>query len=166
MLEKLPPEFALEDEENHLQLSHFSSTKNTVFFDLNRESAGTRRIMVIANRIFRAIDRGTPVIIDELDASLHTQACEALVQLFQDKHLNKNGAQLIATTHDTNLLDSPFLRRDQIWLCEKDDLGASHIFPLTDFHTRKGDAFEKGYLQGRYGAVPHIPDPKTFLPEA
>jgi AAA15 family ATPase/GTPase len=58
------------------------------------------------------------------------------------------------TTHDTNLLNAPGLRRDQIWFTEKDAAGATHLYPLTDIETRKGDNLEKGYLQGRFGAIP------------
>ncbi len=72
----------------------------------------------------------------------------------------QKGAQLIATTHDTNLMHGAnlmsrrILRRDQIWFVDKNGEGATEIFPLTDFRTRKGDNFELGYLQGRFGAVP------------
>ena len=104
--------------------------------------------------MFRALDEGTLLVIDESDASLHTQACEAVLALFSSATTNPKGAQLIATTHDTNLLRSPLLRRDQIWFTEKDAEGATHLYPLTDIRTRKGDNLEKGYLQGRYGAIP------------
>lgn len=100
------------------------------------------------------MDQGTPILIDELNASLHTQACEAILALFSLPAINAKGAQLIATTHDTNLLHSPLLRRDQIWFTEKDGDGATHLYPLTDVRTRKGDNLERGYLQGRYGAIP------------
>ena len=95
--------------------------------------------------------------IDELDASLHTQASEEVLKLFCSRETNPKGAQLIATTHDTNLLQSPVLRRDQVWLAEKDTEGATRLYPLTDYRTRKGDNIERGYLQGRYGAVPFNP---------
>ena len=103
-----------------------------------------------------------PLYIDELDASLHTQACEAVLKLFCSSETNPKGAQLIATTHDTNLLGSPALRRDQLWFTEKDAGGATRLYPLTDIRMRKGDNFEKGYLQGRYGAVP-FDDPISAL---
>jgi AAA15 family ATPase/GTPase len=104
--------------------------------------------------VFQALDEGAPFVIDELDASLHTQACEAVLALFSSPETNPRGAQLIATTHDTNLLRSRMLRRDQIWFTEKDGHGATHLYPLTDIRTRKEDNIEKGYLQGRFGAIP------------
>jgi AAA15 family ATPase/GTPase len=104
--------------------------------------------------IYRALDKGTVIVIDELDASLHTQAGTAVLALVSSTALNPKGAQLITTTHDTNLLRSELLRRDQIWFTEKDEGGATHLYPLSDFTTRKGDNIEKGYLQGRFGAIP------------
>ena len=65
-------------------------------------------------------------------------------------------AQLIFTTQDTNLLDTGLLRRDQVWFTEKDDQGKSHLYPLTDYKPRKNENLERGYLQGRYGAVPFL----------
>jgi AAA15 family ATPase/GTPase len=73
--------------------------------------------------------------------------------------LNPHGAQIIFTTHDTNILDRASLRRDQIWFTEKDAEGGTHLYPLTDFKPRKNENLERGYLQGRYGAVPFIGSP-------
>jgi len=77
-----------------------------------------------------------------------------LVALFQNPESNAHGAQLLFTTHGTSLLDPGFLRRDQIWFTEKNADQASVLFPLTEFAPRKNEAFERGYLSGRYGAVP------------
>ena len=149
-----PPEFNIDHNEISVELAHRGQDGEPVYFDLARESAGTRRLLVVLSRVFNALDNGAAFVIDELDASLHTQACEALLTLFSSPKSNPKGAQLIATTHDTNLMRFPLLRRDQVWLCEKDQAGATHIYPLTDIRTRKGDNIEKGYLQGRYGAIP------------
>jgi AAA15 family ATPase/GTPase len=136
-----------------ISLAHKGPNENAVYLDYRSESDGTKRLLFLLGHIFRALDKGTVFITDELNASLHTQACEALVSLFASKETNPLGAQLIATTHDTNLLQSKSLRRDQVWFAEKTNEGATHIYPLTDIRTRKGDNLEKGYLQGRYGAV-------------
>ena len=95
-----------------------------------------------------------PICVDELDASLHTHASEAVLALFCSRDTNPKGAQLIATTHDSELMRSGVLRRDQLWFTDKDAGGATRLYPLTDIRTRSGDDFAKGYLQGRYGAVP------------
>lgn len=137
-----------------IQLGHNSLNSGAIYFPLRRESAGTRRLLMLVNSAFQALDQGSLLIIDELDTSLHTQACEAIIALFSSRETNPKGAQLIATTHDTNLLRSPMLRRDQIWFTEKDGGGATHLYPLSDFKVRKEDNLEKGYLQGRFGAIP------------
>ena len=137
-----------------LELGHRANDDEIIYFELEAESAGTRRLLLILSSAFEAIDAGTVICIDEVNASLHTHASEALLQRFCSRKHNPKGAQLIATTHDTSLLTSPALRRDEVWLTEKDDAGATHLYPLTDIETRAGDNLEKGYLQGRYGAVP------------
>lgn len=142
----------LETEE--IELAHIGRDGEEVYFKLDRESAGTRRLLILLGRVCRALDEGGILIVDELDASLHTQACEAVLAFFSDPIKNPHGAQLIATTHDTNLLASGLLRRDQIWFAEKGPDGASNLYPLTDIRTRSDDNLERGYLQGRFGAVP------------
>lgn len=79
-----------------------------------------------------------------------------MLNMFFDPKYNQKEAQLLFNTHDTTLLDTAILRRDQIWFVEKDQEGASHLYPLSDFSARKDGALEKGYLRGRYGALPFI----------
>jgi AAA15 family ATPase/GTPase len=112
-------------------------------------------LLVLFSHVFQALDTGSVLVVDELDASLHTKACEAILALFSTPDTNPKGAQLIATTHDTNLLGSISLvhLRNQVWFTEKDPKGATHLYPLTDIRTRRGDNIEKGCLQGRYGAI-------------
>jgi hypothetical protein len=139
--------------QRYIELGHQGQNGNPVYLDFQTESDGTRRLLFLLSSAFGVLDEGSVFISDELNASLHTQACEALVRLFASPETNPLGAQLIATTHDTNLLQSKILRRDQIWFTEKSSEGATHLYPLTDIRTRKGDNLEKAYLQGRYGAV-------------
>ena len=144
----------LDRDQFRLELTHRGQGGAEVHFDLHDESDGTRRLLALLAPAFRALDAASLMVVDELDASLHTQACEALLALFASPKTNPKGAQLIATTHDTNLLRSPLLRRDQVWFTEKNIDGATDLYPLSDFRTRKGDNLERGYLQGRYGAIP------------
>ena len=137
---------------SRIELAHRGSEKD-VYFELERESAGTRRLLLILTWLFDSLDSGSPLVVDELDLSLHTAASRTLLSLFCSPSTNPSGAQLIATVHDTNLLDAPMLRRDQVWFAEKED-GATRTYPLTDIRTRKGDNLERGYLQHRYGATP------------
>ena len=148
-----------------IELAHRGRDGEPVYFGLELESDGTQRLLVVLGHVFQALDEGAPMFIDELDASLHTQAAEAVLRLFCSPKTNPKGAQLVATTHDTNLMRSPVLRRDQLWFTEKDAGGATRLYPLTDIRTRKGDDVGKGYLQGRYGAVPFDPfdDPVSAL---
>ena len=145
-----------------IELAHRNQNGEKVYFDLDLESAGTRRLLFVLGFAFQALDEGTPLFVDELDASLHTQAAEAVLRLFCSPESNPKGAQLVVTTHDTNLMRAPMLRRDQLWFTEKDADGATRLYPLTDIRTRKGDDIEKGYQQGRYGAVP-FDDPLSAL---
>lgn len=145
-----------------IELAHRGQDGAPVYFELDRESAGTRRLLIVLGLAFNAIDEGVPLFVDELDASLHTHASEAVLRLFCSRKTNPKGAQLVATAHDTGLISSPALRRDQLWFTEKDASGATQLYPLTDYRTRKADNIEKGYRQGRYGAVP-FDDPISTL---
>ena len=75
--------------------------------------------------------------------------------MFNDPEINKNNAQLIFTTHDTTLLDSELFRPDQIWFTEKDN-SMTKLYSLFDFRPRENESLQKGYLLGRYGAIPFI----------
>ena len=120
------------------------------------ESRGTRRLSDMVLAAFATLDSGGTIFIDELDTSLHTLLSSKLLRLFMDKTTNPHGAQVVATTHDTNILCSGLLRRDQIWFAEKGHSGSTHLYPLTDISTRNTDNLERGYLQGRFGAVPYL----------
>lgn len=123
---------------------------------LGEESAGTHQIFSLSFPILEALSKGQVIFIDELDNSLHPMLVQAIVRLFNDPLINTKNAQLVFNTHDTTLLKSSFFRRDQIWFVEKDENSASHIYSLSEFSPRKHEAFEKGYLQGKYGSIPFI----------
>lgn len=146
-----------------VKYGHRGEKRKVFFLDEDEQSAGTKRLVPLLMTAFEALDSGSLVIVDELEANLHTHAAEAVLELFSSKKTNPKGAQLIATTHDTNLLKADFLRRDQIWFTKKDSEGATEIYPLTDFRSRKDDNIAKGYLQGRYDAVPDMDDITDLL---
>jgi AAA15 family ATPase/GTPase len=129
------------------------------------ESRGTLRLLKLLRPVLHALDTGGLVLVDEIDSSIHALLSRKIVSLFSSKETNKRGAQIIGTTHDTTLLCADFLRRDQIWFTEKDRTGTTHLFPLTDIKTRNTDNFEKGYLQGRFGAVPFLGPIEGLLAE-
>lgn len=139
---------------------HRTADEDHAWLPLTAESAGTIALLELAPHVLDALRVGRLLCIDELEASLHPSLALSVVRLFNDPMHNSRGAQLVFATHDTNLLGSivsePALRRDQVWFTEKDESGATHLYPLTDFHPRKEENLERGYLQGRYGAVPFL----------
>jgi hypothetical protein len=134
----------------------------TLPFRADQESAGTLGYLALLGPAVSALNNGRVLCIDELDASLHPLLAAQLMRLFNNPVSNPNGAQLILTTHDTNLLSGGILRRDQIWFTEKNHDASSHLYPLTDFKPRRDENLQNGYLQGRYGAIPFL-NPDSFL---
>lgn len=136
------------------------STAENAWLPFNEESHGTQTLFRMAPFLLNALQSGSLLIIDELEASLHPLLALQVVRQFNDPRTNPRNAQLLFTTHDTNLLGTelgePALRRDQIWLTEKDKEGATCLYPLTDYKPRKAENLERGYLQGRYGAIPFL----------
>lgn len=127
-------------------------------FGFELESAGTRKLFEIAGPIISAINNGSVVLIDEIDARLHPSLVRHLVMMFNSLSQNPNNAQLICNTHDVTLLDED-LRRDQIYFLEKDEYGVSKLYSLCDFRgIRKDSKILKQYLLGVYGALPNIKD--------
>jgi AAA15 family ATPase/GTPase len=111
-------------------------------------------LLEVIGPVLQCLATGGALLVDELSNALHPLMSRKIVELFSDPRINVGRAQLIFSTHDTNLLGSGLFRRDQIWFAEKDREGATHLFPLTDIDVDKRDNLEKGYLQGRFGAVP------------
>ncbi len=121
------------------------------------ESEGTQKLFELSPFIYDALKNERPIIIDEFDARFHPLLTKRIVELFNSKE-NKE-SQLIFTTHDTNLLSSNILRRDQVEFVEKDKYGASHLYSLVQFKgIRNTASFEKDYIQGKYGAIPFLGD--------
>lgn len=150
-----------------LMVRHQSSAGDA-WLPFREESRGTQRLFHVAPALVDALQSGGLLVIDELEASLHPLLAIHVVRLFNDPRTNPRNAQLVFTTHDTNLLGTelgePALRRDQIWLTEKDGEGATCLYPLTDYKPRKAENLERGYLQGRYGAIPFL-GPLARVPE-
>ena len=127
------------------------------YFDFDKnESEGTKKIFSLAGPIIDALRNGKTLIIDELDARLHPLVTSYIIELFNSKTSNPHDAQLIFTTHNTNLLSDKLFRRDQIWFTEKDKYGASSLYSLAEYQVRHDAPFEKDYISGRYGAIPFM----------
>lgn len=129
-------------------------TDKEIEWDLEQESDGTQRMLELLGPIYDVLQEGAVLIMDQLDTSLHPYITRELVQLFNNPKTNPGRAQLVFTTHDTSLLDPTLFRRDQVWFTAKDGTGATDLYSLQDFSLRKGEAIQKGYFAGRYGAIP------------
>ncbi|WP_313418356.1 ATP-binding protein [Stenotrophomonas sp.] len=127
------------------------------FLDLEEESGGTKKLFELAGPWVDTLENGYLLLIDELDTSLHPVMLQYLVKMFHDPEINLRGAQLVFTTHDTNVMG--FFRRDQMWLMDKDAELSSALVPLSDFSPRKNENMEKGYLEGRFGGLPFVGSP-------
>lgn len=143
-----------EEREFLMPVFEHSTPNGSAKFELHDESEGTQRLYGLIAPVLDCLRDGRVLVVDELDSSLHTLLVRRLITMFQTPELNPHGAQLIFSTHDTSLLDHTLFRRDQIWFTEKDADQATRLYPLTDFSPRKQEAWERGYLAGRYGAVP------------
>ena len=157
------PKFTREEKELHMPQFVHRTTHGSANFELHEESQGTQRLYAMVAPVLDVLKNGRLLIVDELDSSLHPLLVRRLVRMFHQPELNPLGAQLLFTTHDTSLLDRTIFRRDQIWFTEKDRDQATRLYPLSDFSPRETEALEKGYLIGRYGAVPFFDEPISPL---
>lgn len=124
---------------------------------LQEESVGTQLLFFYGPLLKDAFEKGKTIILDEIDKSMHPSLVKFIMNLFRDPDINKNGAQLIVTTHETGILSLNMFRRDQIYFTEKDSRnGVTDLYSLDEFSVRKTENIEKGYLMGRYGAIPFL----------
>lgn len=130
--------------------------KNNVYdFELKEESDGTQRIFDFVPMVHSVKSEACTYVIDEIDRSLHPTLVRALIsKIVSDKNMK---GQLIFTTHDAGLLDGKIFRNDEIWFAEKDrETQSTHLYTLDEFKPRADLDLEKGYLNGRFGAIPFL----------
>ena len=126
------------------------------------ESDGTRKVLASLPMILLALRQGRFVIIDELDAKLHPKLLRYIIKLFHDPEINRNGAQLLFSSHDLTTMKNDVFRRDEIWFAYENDNHESNIYSLYDIryennkHVNNTAAYDKQYLEGRYGADPYL----------
>ena len=164
----------IEQHELEIQATHNLYNDNEVVgnesLNFKFESLGTTKLFALLGPFFDTIQNGGVLIIDEFGTSLHTQLSVELLKLFYST-MNVLGAQLIITTHDTNLLRKDLLRRDQIWFAEKSSEGVSDLYSLVEYKinqansVRNDASFSKDYLLGRYGAIPYFGNIDKFIKE-
>jgi ABC-type transport system involved in cytochrome c biogenesis ATPase subunit len=139
------------------ELLHSAPGGGSLPLDWEVESAGTRRLFALAGPWLDILQKGNVVCIDELETSMHPLMVRELLRLFFSEKENPNRAQLLFTTHNPLLLDPTLIRRDQIWFTDKNNEGSAYLYPLTDYEPRQGESLVRGYMAGRYGAVPFVP---------
>ncbi len=138
-----------------LALQHSGVNGALIDFMLSEESDGTQRLLDYLPAISAITDFPITLIIDEIDQSVHVNLLKKLLQKVMDDDDTKG--QLIFTTHESNLLDLDIFRQDEIWFAEKErETGATHFYSLSEFKPNYGSDIEKGYLNGRFGAIPFL----------
>lgn len=137
--------------------------KRNMYFNMDyMESAGSKKLFELAGPIINTLLKGKVLVIDELDAKMHPLISRHIVDIFNNPEKNPKNAQLIFSTHDTHLLSSSVLRRDQIWFTEKDEREETDVYSMKDIllpdgsKPRSDSNLEKNYIMGRYGAIPFI----------
>ena len=156
VVKDLPSPVEFPDKAEKVELLHRAKGGQRVPVSIGEESRGTSAYLGLLGPCLEALKVGGLICIDELNASMHPLLATRIVRLFNSPTSNPSGAQLIFDSHDTNLLQRSTLRRDQVWFTEKDEEGATHLYPLSDFKTRQHQDIEKGYLEGRYGGIPFL----------
>ena len=132
-------------------------TKKEKMIPLSLESSGTIKMFDVLPSILINLEVGGILCFDELDTKLHPLLFRRIVNMYKDKNINKNNAQIIYTSHSTVLLNSKELRRDEIYFVEKNNLGISTLYSLSEFRNIRIDSdYEKRYLTGEFGAIPFI----------
>jgi len=143
---------------NKVKTVHTDEDGKNIEFELKEESDGTQKFFSFLAPLLMTLERGGIMVVDELHDNFHPLIVEYIVKLFHNIHSNPHNAQLVFTTHETAILSQDIFRRDQVWFCEKRNK-STHIYSLLEFKPRKGVTnIEKGYLSGRYGAIPFLRD--------
>lgn len=159
--------FALEKStKNHLKIyklatKHSCKDGRQETFEMNEESDGTRRIIDFLIPLLDMKENDSVYVIDEIDRSLHPILSRGLLEYYYSS-AKKSKSQLILTTHESNLLDLDLFRADEIWFVEKDKFHSSNLYSLVEFKPRKSKNIKKGYLNGRYGAIPFLSNPNDL----
>lgn len=137
---------------------------NNKEYELNlvEESRGTQKLFALLPRIIISLKNGNLTVIDEMDAKLHPKLIQYIIELYKDKEINKKGAQLIITSHDLTTMTKDVFRRDEILFAAKDRENSSDIYSLYEIRDTNGQhistktAYNKQYMEGRYGADPYL----------
>ena len=156
-------DYRVEENQENLKVYTEHVVNNKKYeLELSEESNGTIKIFGILPYLADALLKGAALVVDELDAKLHPLLLKYVISLFSNPEVNKNGAQLIFTSHDLSTMNSETFRRDEIWFIAKGENSASNLYSLIEFKKedgtteRKDARYDKRYLEGRYGADPYF----------
>ena len=130
--------------------------------ELADESSGTKKLFGLLPFIAASLITGTTLVIDELDAKIHSVLLRHIIMMFNNMEINTHKAQLIFTSHDLSTMNNDVFRRDEIWFVAKGKAQNSKLYSLVEFKDAKGgsvrndEKYDKRYLEGRYGADPYL----------
>lgn len=161
-----------EKDENHIEVytRHIVNGYSTEL-TLTEESSGTKKLFGLLPFIAKSLVAGTTLVIDELDAKIHPVLLRYVVMLYNNMDINKNGAQLIFTSHDLSTMNNDIFRRDEIWFVAKGKDQNSKLYSLVEFKNTKGESvrmdakYDKQYLEGKYGADPYLKKYRVYIAE-
>jgi|SRR5579871_1485233 len=139
------------------------TSEGAIEWPFEEESGGTRSLFPLLAKMVHTFKFGGLMLVDELGANLHPNLTRRIIQMFQSPKSNPKRAQLIFTTHDSNLLRRDLLRRDQVWFTKKQADGSTDLYSLSDFKPRNDLALDRSYLDGRFGAIPILPDEEQLV---
>ncbi|VAW63348.1 hypothetical protein MNBD_GAMMA11-1554 [hydrothermal vent metagenome] len=137
---------------------HSDDNGNLVRFEKDKESNGTSKLFELLPFFIQVLRDGLILFVDEIEGSFHPHIAELIIKIFNDPLLNRNNAQLIFTTHDLSLMESDVMRKDQIYLTEKDPANGTRLYCLESYEAglKDNSPFSKWYNEGRLGAIPEI----------
>lgn len=142
------------------QAIHKDIKKEDTIFDMREESDGSIRLLDFIPMLIDLQQNSSVYLIDEIDRSMHPMLSQKLLECYFSTLASDRDSQLIFTTHECNLLDLNLIRADEVWFVEKDKNSASHLTSLAEYKPRED--IRKGYLQGRYGAIPFFAPVKNL----
>ena len=154
-------DYRINEDENRVYTTRLVDGRS---YDLpyDYESAGTKKLISVLPFILLALHEGRPTVIDELDAKLHPKLLRYIINLFRNPEINRHGAQLLFTSQDLTTMRNDVFRRDEIWFAYESEAHDSRIYSLYDIrdendrHINNTAAYDKQYLEGRYGADPYL----------
>ncbi len=144
---------------------HHNNQQEKIPFDIKQESDGTQRVIDLIPGLLELINPQSKKVflVDEIDRSLHTLLTRNLLETYLNQCSPETRSQLLFTTHDLLLMDQKLLRRDEMWVTERDNSGNSSLISFSEYDDIRYDKdIRKSYLQGRMGGIPHILPTETL----